>query len=176
MAKSIEVAGKWIPATCSAHDLVLIFGISRRAVADLVASGVVVSAAQRGRYQTIPSIHGYMEKLRKSAAGRGDGETAAEQNAKLRSIDIEMAQAKLDKIRGDSLSLNEVADAWSALAKAIKSAVLALPNKARSTIPHLTAHDGETLKLLCRDTLDLIADEIEAGVVGIEDKGGLGKK
>jgi terminase small subunit / prophage DNA-packing protein len=152
--------------TCSATELGYILDLNRRNVLDWAAKGVLVRA-EGGRYLTIPSIQAYVKSLREQAAGRATSNGAlSEEKAKLARTQREIADIKLAQLRGDVLTLAEVAESWSKFALAVKGAVLALPTKARSAIPHLTAHDGETLKRISRDTLSELSKQIEGIVIG----------
>lgn len=167
-AKRAKPAEGRLPETCTGAELGRIVGLSPRNVADWAARGVLVRS-ENGRYVTVPSIQEYIRVLREQAAGRASGNSElAEEKANNERIKREMAEIKLAQLRGDVLTLDEVVESWTKFALAVKGAVLSLPTKARSTIPHLTAHDGETLKRICRDTLTDLAKQAEAIVVGGE--------
>ena len=162
--------GHW-PATASIVQLAELVGISPRAMRDRQAKGELVPAPQKGQFLTIPSLHNYLTSLRQSAQGRATtdgGLSLADERAKSEQVNRQIAELKLAQIRGEVLTLDEVATAWAALAMQLRASVLALPGKARSTIPHLTPHDGEKLRLLCREALGLLAEEVEVGVVGAD--------
>jgi phage terminase Nu1 subunit (DNA packaging protein) len=143
-------------------------GISVRAVRELAANGVLVRAPQRGHYLTLPSLHGYHDRLRNQAAGRGSSTVLADERAKREAVEREIAEINLGKIKGEVLTLVEVTERWTGFAGIMKRHVLALPSKLRQTIPHMTAHDQETARQLVYDLLNTLADEIEAGLVGAD--------
>ncbi len=139
-----------------------------RALSDLDKKGVLVKGKKKGTYLTKPSLETYITKLRATAAGRSEevknplaDERLANERVLRQLNEIKLAQAK-----GDVLTLDEVEESWAAFAAALKSAVLGIPGRARTNIPHLTAHDGETLKNIVRDVLTDMAGEVEAGVIG----------
>jgi phage terminase Nu1 subunit (DNA packaging protein) len=170
MAKSKLIAGQWIPDVCSKADLSLLLGISIRALGDLHAKGVLVPAAKRGTYQTIPSVNAYIDKIRAAASGRLDEQRNPLNDERLKDVRVnrEISELKLAQLKGELLTLDEVTDSWTKFAAKVKAAALALPSKARTQIPHLTAHDGETLKTLIKDMLNDLADEVADSVVGGE--------
>jgi phage terminase Nu1 subunit (DNA packaging protein) len=160
----------WMPVSCSRVELAAILGLSTRAIGDWAERGAFVPAPERGRYLTLPSILSYCEMMRLKAAGRASesGYSLAEERARLTSTEREIADLKLRKLKGEVLTLREVSDAWAALAGSVKANVLAISGKARSQIPHLTAHDGKVIKTICRDTLRAMAEDVEQGVVGVQ--------
>lgn len=167
----MSAGGEWIPATCSRADLSILFGVSIRTVDNLIATKVIVPAEQRGMYQTLPSVVAYLEDLRNKAAGRSKDTMLAEERAKQAAVEREMSEIKLAQIKGEVLSLDEVATGWSSILQRVKGDMLALPAQLRSLIPHFGAHEQETARTLVRDVLNNMADEIEIGVVGTDAKG-----
>lgn len=167
MAKKPATEGSKFPATCNQTELAHILGIAPRNVRDWAQRGVLVKATTKGRYQTLPSIQAYISHLRESAAGRATsgGKTLADEKAAQVRVQTEISEMKLAALRGEMLTLSDVRASWSQFALAVRSTVLSLPTSARSVIPHLTAHDGETLKRLCRDKLTDLAKEVEAIVI-----------
>lgn len=162
----MSAGGEWIPATCSRADLSILFGVSIRTIDNLIATGVVVPAEQRGMYQTLPTINAYLGDLRNKAAGRSKDTALAEERARQAAVDREISEIKLAQIKGEVLTLDEVVAGWSSILQRVKSDLLALPAQLRAQIPHFGAHEQETARQLVRDVLNNTADEIEIGVVG----------
>ncbi len=162
----------WLPATVSQAELAELLGISTRVVRDYQSRGIIVMSPQPGRYLTMPSINGYLTSLRNKAMGRAneDGPSLADERAKSEAVNRKIAEIKLAQLQGEVLTLDEVSAQWSQLCAQMRAAVLALPSKARSTIPHLTPHDGEVLRTLAREVLSMLAEEVEGGVVGADAK------
>lgn len=164
--KQKMIAGHWIPDICTKPDLSNLLNLSIRALGDLDAKGVLVKAPKNGTYFTRQSVANYIEKLRAAAAGREEGRTnpLADERVASERINRQISELKLAQMRGDILTLDEVTESWSKFAIAVKTAALSLPSKARTTIPHLTAHDAETIRTLVKDMLNDLADEVEASV------------
>lgn len=162
----------WLPATVSQAELAELLGISTRVVRDYQSRGIIVLSPQPGRYLTMPSINGYLTSLRNKAMGRAseDGPSLADERAKSEAVNRKIAEIKLAQLQGEVLTLDEVSEQWSLLCAQLRGAVLALPSRARSTIPHLTPHDGEVLRTLAREILTLMAEEVEFGVIGTDAK------
>lgn len=160
--------GSFLPNTCSKADLAQIFDISTRAVTDWDSRGVLVRARAKGRYMTLPSVHAYIAALRTQASGRASstGKSLSDERAETEKVQREIAQINLAKLKGEILTLEEITVSWTAFAGLVKQAVLAIPGKARQTIPHLTAHDAEVLRDVCRGLLLDLSEEAEATVIG----------
>ncbi|RWM29415.1 hypothetical protein [Mesorhizobium sp.] len=156
-----------IPLTCSKGDLAHLLGISVRSVSDWDQKGVFVRAVGRGRFETVASVNGYTAALREQAAGRASatGQSLTDERALTEKVIRQIKERELAKLTGETLTLGEVTESWSMFAQTVRAAVLSIPGKARSTIPHLTAHDADVLKHLCRDILMDLAEEVEAAVV-----------
>lgn len=168
MASKAKTAGHWIPETCTKADLSVILGISLRSLTDLDTKGILVRAPKRNLYLTKPSMDAYLGRLRQTAAGRSEEvrNPLADERLANEKLVRQMNEIKLAQVKGEVLTLDEVSESWTAFAAQVKSAVLTIPGKARTSIPHLTNHDGETLKKMCRDVLNDLANEVEAGVIG----------
>lgn len=167
-------SGQWLPEHCTVADLSKIFGVSSRTVRDLDQREIIKHDA--GGIRTLDSIHAYLEHLRKAAAGRSSGEQSlTEERAKETQVKREIGEMKLMQLRGEMLTLSEVSASWSSFAVVVKSAVLGIPSKARAKIPHLTAHDAESLKQMCRDILIDLSVEVRDAVIAANEKDISGK-
>lgn len=169
MAKS-KASADWLPDICSRGDLMVILDVSETTIANLKKKNLLVEGAARGQYLTLQSLHTYITYLREQAAGRASstGISLSDERALTERVNRETAELRLATLRGEVLKLDEVEPSWSNFAGAIKAAALAIPSKARQMIPHLTAHDAETLKDLVRDMLNDLADEVEDTVLGAD--------
>ena len=170
MAPRRNQGAEWLPETCSKADLAVLLGISTRAISDWDTRGVLIRAAG-GRYQTLASLNNYIAHLRDKKAGKSadktsTGRTLSDEKAETASIDRQIKEIKLAMLRGDVLTLDEVSESWGKFATAVKGAMLSLPTRARKTIPHLTPHDGETLKRICRDILTDLSRRTTEMVLG----------
>jgi phage terminase Nu1 subunit (DNA packaging protein) len=145
-----------------------LLGLSVRAVRDLAAQGVLTPAVGRGRWRTLESLHASIDRLRNQAAGRGANTSLVDERAKREAIEREIAAIKLAEIKGEVLTVEETSAMWAALCRKFRGLMLGFPAKARSTIPHLTPHDQQTMTELMRDALNDLADEVEQGLIGAE--------
>lgn len=146
--------------------------MSVRTVDTLISRGTVVAAEQRGLYQTLPSIVGYLEDLRGKAAGRSGDSMLAEKRAKMLDSQQEVVDLRrrrelieVAKLEKTVLAVDDVVAGWSAILQRIKSDLLALPSQLRAQVPHLGAHGQEMAKTLIRDVLKDMAEDIENGAI-----------
>lgn len=139
-----------------------------RSVTDWDQKGVFQRAVGRGRYELVPSVNGYTSALREQAAGRASatGLQLTDERALTEKVVRQIKERELANLIGETLTLVEVTESWTTFATSVKASILSLPGKARSTIPHLTAHDADVLKRICRDILQDLSEE--ASVVGAD--------
>jgi phage terminase Nu1 subunit (DNA packaging protein) len=100
-------------------------------ITELARSGIVVGSGVRGRYLLAPSVRNYVRHLREIAAGRQGNElNAVDENARLK-----IAQRRnydlISILEGSAIPYQAIAPAWARVVRAIRSAMLAVPGKAR---------------------------------------------
>lgn len=145
-----------------------VLSLNTRLVRQYAAKGIIKAADGKG-YFLFDSVTSYAEHMQKRAAGHSTetGSSLADERARTERVDREMKELKLAAAKNQLVPAPEVEAAWADIALAIRRAVLQIPDKARSTIPHLTAHDGQTLRLICRESLEAAADSVDAEVSGL---------
>lgn len=155
-----------LPEKCTQGAFAQLIGVSIRTVRDLRLRGVL-KADKAGNIYVLAALHEYHKALRAQAQGRSgqDGLDLASERAKLTRLQIEEQEMKNATTRGGLLKLEDVKVGWGRFATVVRTSVLSIPSKARSRIPHMTAHDGEVLGEICRDVLMDAADEISDGAV-----------
>lgn len=170
MAKSKLIAGHWVADTCSKADLSLILNLSMRALSDLDAKGVLVRAPKAGTYFTVPSIKAYIDKLRMAAANRAEEQRNPLNDEKLLTerVTRQIQEMKLQQIKGEVMSIDEVTENWSDFARKVKATFLSIPTKLRQKLPHLTAADGEVMRKTVRRMLQDLAKEVEGSVIAAD--------
>lgn len=144
-------------AGATAAQLAKVFGCHERRIFELANKGIVVRAKAKGRFEFLPSIRNYIEHLEKVAGGREGDNTLASVRTELEKEKTENFRLKNAALRADLVSREEISEGWMRIVKAVRGAVLGVPTKARQKLPHLTAHDGEALALICRQALKDVA-------------------
>src|SRR3954453_6727073 len=123
--------------------------LTPRRVQQLSAEGVI-PRAQRGRYELVPAVQGYIRFLRGHAqareadpAARARKAEAAEANLRLKAAQERLTRIKADKLASKLIAIEEVEAAWAEVIIAVRQAVLSIPTRMRFGLPHLTAHDPD---------------------------------
>ncbi len=144
-------------------------------ITDLARSGIVVGSGVRGRYLLAPSVRNYVRHLREVAAGRQGNElNAVDENTRLKIAQRRNYDLKNSILEGSAIPYEAIAPAWARVVRAICSAMLAVPGKARFRLQHLTPRDAEVIGEIIRDQLEAAAltDQppartVRAGMLGV---------
>lgn len=167
MATKSSHDADFLPQTCKVSDLAAILGVDKRTVQNLAQAGIVKRAPrQRGVYLTLESLNAAFEHYRKIAAGRTDDDELADLKLRAQLADTETKELKRDELKGNVLSVDEVASAWTVVGTSFKRKLLTIPSRSRGLIPHLTTHDQETIRVHITDLLIELGEEVELGVIG----------
>ena len=115
-------------------------------ITELARSGIVVGSGVHGRYLLAPSVRNYVRHLREVAAGRQGNElNAVDENARLKMAQRRNYDLKNSILEGSTIPYEAIAPAWARVGRAIRSAMLAVPGKARFRLQHLTPRDAEVI-------------------------------
>jgi phage terminase Nu1 subunit (DNA packaging protein) len=121
-------------------------------------SGIIVGSAFRGRYLLAASVRNYVRHLREIAAGRQGNElNAVDENARLKMAQRRNYDLKNSILEGSAIPYEAIAPAWARVVRAVRSAMLAVPGKARFRLQHLTPRDAEIIGEIIRDQLEAAA-------------------
>lgn len=152
------------PKTCTVAQFGAHIGMSARGVRDLISRGVVLKDS-RERVLLDESRLRYIDSLRDVKSKHGG--TLADARAKLAEAQLVEQNLKNLKLTGDLISIADAQVAWGKFGAVVRSSILSIPSRARQAMPHLTAHDGQTLRGLCVDVLTEAAENLDGGdVVG----------
>jgi phage terminase Nu1 subunit (DNA packaging protein) len=140
------------------QSLAGLLDLDMESIRKLTNSGIVVGSGVRGRYLLAPSVRNYVRHLREVAAGRQGNElNAVDENARLKMAQRENYELKNSILAGSAIPYEAIAPAWARVVRAIRSAMLAVPGKARFRLQHLTPRDAEVLNEIVRDQLTAAA-------------------
>jgi phage terminase Nu1 subunit (DNA packaging protein) len=140
-----------------AKTLAILLDMDERVVRRLAAEGLIVRAG-RNQYLLAPSIRNYVRHLREIAAGRqGDELNAVDENARLKIAQRRNYDLKNAILERNSIPYDAIAPAWARVVRAIRSAMLAVPGKARFRLQQLTLRDAEVIGEIIRDQLEAAA-------------------
>jgi terminase small subunit / prophage DNA-packing protein len=131
--------------TVNAGELAQMLGTSSRQIYNLAKRGLVVKVGRR--FDLAASIRGYVAHVQ----GKGQNQSTIDA---LRTEQALLAAARRRVIEADNVPAEAIAGAWDRILRVVRSAVLAIPGRARFELPHLTANDAEAIAQICRDQLE----------------------
>jgi phage terminase Nu1 subunit (DNA packaging protein) len=144
------------------QTLAALLELDERTIQQYAVEGVFVKTG-RNKYMLAPSVRNYVRKLREIAAGRqGDQLNAVDENARLKIVQRRNLELKNAALEGSLVPVEAIAPNWARVMRAVRSAMLAVPGKARFRLQHLTPHDAEII-------LEIIRDQLEAAA-GLDDE------
>jgi phage terminase Nu1 subunit (DNA packaging protein) len=148
-----------VPEVVSPKTLAGLLDMSEASVRQYAAEGVFVKAG-RGRYVLSPSVSNYIRHLREVAAGREGKDkelNLVDEGARLKMVQRRNLELKNAMLEGSMVPVEAIRPAWGRVMRAVRTGMLAIPNKARFRLPHLTAQDAEVIDEIIRDQLEAAA-------------------
>ncbi|KFI28171.1 DNA packaging protein [Paenirhodobacter enshiensis] len=140
-------------------DLCELLDISPAALTDLKKRGIAVHLAH-DCYDMRATVRAYTAHLRSTAA-RWGGE---EQTESLTAARARLAREKADEAerrnavaRAELVAASDVLRGWTEILRQVRSRILAVPSRIRSTLPHLDATEIEALDRELRTALEDLA-------------------
>ena len=121
--------------------------LSERRVQQL-AKDNIIPKAERGKYDLVSSVHGYIDFLKAKAGGDFTAEEVLKNKNKLLK-----AKAEIEKMKatGELISKEEVKRTWLELVHKIKQKLLSIPNKVAPVV--VTVKNISEIKLILQDKL-----------------------
>ena len=110
-----------------------ILDLTERRVRQLVTDGILPKNSERGRYELIPTVKGYIHWLRNRSlygeAKAKSGNVVSLDEASRRKLiaEAELAELELQKERGEVVSIEEAEKSWTKVLGAVRAKILALP-------------------------------------------------
>lgn len=153
----------------SGAEMAEMLGVSRRSVSEFAERGIIEKIS-RNRFALQRSIRLYSEHLRSVAAGRGgDGtQELTTERARLAREQADATALKNAAMRLELVSAVEVQREWSMICRRVRNAILAVPSRARQTLPHLTSFDVEQIDREIRDALTGLGHDDDS-LAGVEE-------
>lgn len=147
--------------------------LTERRVQQLGREGVI-PRSERGRYDLVGAVRGYVRYLREQAARAHEG--AADfgaERARLVKAKADLAEMEAAQRRGDLLPADRVEDAWTAVLARLRSRLLVLPDRLAPLVHEETTIAGaravirrviaEALTELAQTAIEATADPERAG-------------
>jgi len=134
--------------------------LSERRVQQLSREGVIPKA-QRGQYELVGSVRGYVQYLREQAAkAQAGAPDYASERARFIRARADLAEIEADEKRGSVLVAEDVEAAWIAVLALLRTRLLSLPDRlAPQVFDQSTIGDTRTLiRSAIREVLDDLAE------------------
>jgi phage terminase Nu1 subunit (DNA packaging protein) len=147
-----------LDAPITAPKLGGLLNLSERRVRELKASGVFPAHLSGCGLDGPVSIRNYCAALAKRAeareAKRAEALDLRQETAKLKRAQRRHIELKNAVLEGTLVPLEELQPAWSRVARAIMTAVMAAPGRIRFQLPHLAAFDEQVIEDILREARD----------------------
>ena len=124
--------------------------LSERRIQQL-AKDNIIPKAERGKYDLVSSVHGYVDFLKAKAGGDFTAEEVLKNKNKLLKAKAEIAEIEKMKATGELISKEEVKRTWLELVHKIKQKLLSIPNKVAPVV--VTVKNISEIKLILQDKL-----------------------
>ena len=147
-----------------------ILDLTERRVRQLVTDGILPKNSERGRYELIPTVKGYIHWLRdRSLYGEAkakSGNVVSLDEARRRKLiaEAELAELELQKERGEVVNIEETEKGWTKILCAVRAKILALPTTMAATAAVET--DQKIIKELLTKAVEQALLELSAIDVG----------
>ena len=132
-----------------------------------LAKDDIIPKAERGKYDLISSVHGYIDFLKAKAGGDFTAEDVIKNKNKLMKAKAEIAEIEKMKATGELIPKEEVKSTWLELINKVKQKLLAIPNKTAPII--VSIKNTNEIKLILQDKIyealyEITSDEGSVGV------------
>lgn len=148
--------------TISEADLADLLGLTSNRVRVLTRDGLLKRVAP-ATYNQRDAVRAYCDNLRTLAARAG--RQATPEGEALKAEKLRLAKHQADKIelqnaqlRRELLPAAEVERTWSEMLRDVRAALLAVGTRCGAVLPHLSAHDVQTIDREIKTALEGLAD------------------
>ena len=131
-----------------------------------LAKDDIIPKAERGKYDLISSVHGYIDFLKAKAGGDFTAEDVIKNKNKLMKAKAEIAEIEKMKATGELIPKEEVKRTWLELVHKIKQKLLSIPNKVAPVV--VTVKSINEIKLILQDKIYEALYEISSDERSVE--------
>ncbi len=133
--------------------------LSERRIQQLAKEGVIPKA-ERGKYDLVNSVRGYIDYLKAKAGGEFTAEEVLKNKNKLLKAKAELAEIDKMKASGELIPKGEVKKTWLELVHKLKQKLLSIPNKVAPVV--VTIKSINEIKLIIQDKIHEALYEISS--------------
>ena len=138
--------------------------LSERRIQQL-AKDNIIPKAERGKYDLVSSVHGYIDFLKAKAGGDFTAEEVLKNKNKLLKAKAELAEIEKMKATGELIPKEEVKRTWLELVQKVKQKLLSIPNKVAPVV--VTVKSINEIKLILQDKIYEALYEISSDERGV---------
>ena len=124
--------------------------LTERRVQQLAKDGIIPKA-ERGKYDLIGSVQGYIDYLKAKVGGEFTAEEVLKNKNKLLKAKAELAEIDKMKASGELIPKEEVKRTWLELVQKVKQKLLSIPNKVAPIV--VTIKSINEIKLILQDKI-----------------------
>ena len=140
--------------------------LSERRIQQLAKEGIIPKA-ERGKYDIVNSVHGYIDYLKAKAGGEFTAEEVLKNKNKLLKAKAELAEIDKMNASGELIPKGEVKKTWLELVHKLKQKLLSIPNKVAPVV--VTIKSINEIKLIIQDKIYEALYEISSDERGVSD-------
>jgi len=116
-----------------------------------LAKDDIIPKGERGKYDLIGSVHGYIDFLKAKAGGDFTAEDVIKNKNKLMKAKAEIAEIERMKATGELIPKQEVKSTWLELINKVKQKLLSIPNKVAPIV--VSIKNTNEIKLILQDKI-----------------------
>ncbi len=131
-----------------------------------LAKDDIIPKAERGKYDLISSVHGYIDFLKAKAGGDFTAEDVIKNKNKLMKAKAEIAEIEKMKATGELIPKEEVKSTWLQLVNKVKQKLLSIPNKVAPVV--VSVKNTNEIKLILQDKIYEALYEISSDERSVE--------
>lgn len=139
--------------------------VSERRVQQLAKEGVI-PRADRGRYELVPTVQGYIKYLQDRCSGEAVAYDYAVEKARLTKAQADLAEIEVARARQDVVSLAQIGRNLQGLFTVVKTNIRNVPGRIVSSLVGLT--DERRIKSLLLAELDQVLETMAETDLGVE--------
>ena len=124
--------------------------LSERRIQQL-AKEEIIPKAERGKYDLVGSVQGYIDYLKAKVGGDFTAEEVLKNKNKLLKAKAELAEIEKMKATGELIPKEEVKRTWLELVQKVKQKLLSIPNKVAPIV--VTIKSINEIKLILQDKI-----------------------
>lgn len=138
----------------SVQTIAELLGITPRRVQQLAVKGVLPKP-ERGKYELVPTVQGYVKHLRELSQGQGSSLT--EERVRLTKYNADKKELELQKARGELIQVSLAMELWGGIIQNMRSKLLGMPTKlaplcfGSKSIPDIKSKIEKTVHEVMRD-------------------------